>query len=111
LEQQIHPVVVRELKHFIRRHKGIIALDIPLLYEAKLENLVDKVVVVSVSKNQQIARLQRRNGLSRSEALQRIGAQMPLSIKTRRADTVIRNGGTRSQLRRLVERLYKGIKK
>jgi dephospho-CoA kinase len=107
LEKQVHPVVIKELKRFARAHRGVVALDIPLLFEARLEKLVDKVLVVSCSRARQVERLHRRDGLSRREALRRIAAQMPLSVKRRRADFVIRNAGSLSHLRTQTESFLK----
>ena len=107
LESQIHPVVVRELKRFIHEHPGTVALDIPLLFEAGLEKLVDHVIVVYATKSQQLARLLKRNHLTRREALQRINAQMPLSTKCRRADTVLRNDRTLAHLNQQLSEVLK----
>jgi dephospho-CoA kinase len=101
LEKIVHPCVVRGLKLFIKKHRtGIIALDIPLLFEAKLQKLVDKIVVVYCSRNQQITRLRRRMGLSRAQALARIHSQSPLDLKRRMADIVVMNTRKRTQLSR-----------
>lgn len=104
LEAQVHPVVIRKIKQFVRARRGIVALDIPLLFEAKLQNLVSRTIVVYCSQAQQIERLRRRNGFGRQKALRRIRAQMPLAVKRRRADVVIDNRGTPADLRRQVER-------
>jgi len=106
LERIVHPHVIRGLKDFIRRHpKGVIALDIPLLFEAKLTKLVDKTVVVYATPAQQLSRLRRKTGHSRAAALARIRAQMPLSQKRRRADFVLTNTGRLASLRRQVNNL------
>lgn len=102
LERRIHPVVIRELRRFVQRHSGTLALDIPLLFEARLERLVDEIWVVFARRSQQLRRLEHR-GLGRCEALLRLGAQMPLSRKCRLADAVIRNTGTLQQTRARVE--------
>ena len=104
LEKQVHPVVVRELKRFIRDHRGLIAIDIPLLFEAGLGHLVDQVVVVDAPQAVQIRRLTRRNGYSEGESLLRIRAQIPLSRKKARADVVLSNAGSLAQLRKHVDR-------
>ena len=99
LEKIIHPCVIRAQESFYpSTFRGLMVLDIPLLYEAKLENLVDEVVVVYATQAQQIARLMARNELSRAEALQRIRAQWPLREKCRRADYILRNNGSLKQL-------------
>jgi dephospho-CoA kinase len=110
LERQIHPWVIRGLKSFIRKHRGLIALDIPLLFEARLDNLVDAVVVVSASQASQLSRLQRRNQLDRAAALKRIRAQWPLSRKIKRADYVLANSGSLASLRKRVGALLVQLK-
>jgi len=107
LERIVHPHVVRALRRFIRDYPGVIALDIPLLFEARLRQLVDKAIVVYCSREQQIHRLCHRDELSRREALQRMNAQMPLSAKCAQADWVILNTGSRAQLKIQTENLLK----
>jgi dephospho-CoA kinase len=91
LERIVHPCVIKGLKQFMQSHRGIVALDIPLLFEAKLSRLVDKSVVVYCRPNQQLMRIRRRDRLSRREAVARMKAQMPLAKKRERADFVISN--------------------
>jgi dephospho-CoA kinase len=106
LERIVHPCVIRGLKAFIERHhKGVVALDIPLLFESKLQNLVDKTVVIYCTRAQQIARLRKRTGLSRAQAWTRLRAQMPLGRKRRKADRVLQNTRTRAYLRRQIDSL------
>lgn len=64
------------------------------MFESKLESLVDKIIVVSVTKELQLERLMKRNQLTEEEAVSRIRSQMPLEEKTARADQVIDNSGT-----------------
>ncbi len=109
LEKQIHPYVIRELKRFKSRSPGLIALDIPLLFEAQLQKLVDVVVVVDAPRAAQLRRLLKRDQLSRPEALRRIRAQMPLSKKRDQADWVISNGGTQAQLKVEVQQLVQKL--
>jgi dephospho-CoA kinase len=91
----VHPEVVREIKKEITQSpKRCIVVDLPLLFEAKLEYLVDKIIVVKASNAQQLERLLERTTLSKTEIIKRIHAQMPLSYKVRKADFVIDNSGT-----------------
>jgi dephospho-CoA kinase len=94
LERVIHPCVRADLKRKICEAQGPLIVDIPLLFEAHFEHLVDKILVVKASRRLQIDRLMRRNGLSRTEALRRICAQIPLADKVKKADFVIANSGT-----------------
>lgn len=81
----VHPAVRQEMLN--RRDKAIanreafVVLDIPLLFESKLESLVDKIIVVSVTEELQLERLMKRNQLTEEEAVSRIRAQMPLEEK------------------------------
>jgi dephospho-CoA kinase len=109
LERQIHPEVIRQLKTFIRKHRGLVVLDIPLLFEARLERLVDRILVITSRESQQLERMRRRDGLERTVALRRIRAQLPLAKKLARADDWIPNTGTRAALRRAVADLVKRL--
>jgi dephospho-CoA kinase len=109
LENQIHPWVLRAVIAFIRKHPGMTALDIPLLYEAGYQKKMDVVVVVVSSLKAQLARLKRRNSLDKASALLRIRAQMPLAAKRKRADFVIRNDSSLSSLRRQVHAVLQQI--
>lgn len=71
----------------------LIIVDIPLLYESKLDNLFDKVLVVYVPREVQLARLMERNGLNPEQAAARLDAQMDIEEKRRRADYIIDNSG------------------
>jgi len=111
LEKIVHPCVVKGLRSFIKSHnRGIIALDIPLLFEAKLQQLVDKTVVVYCTPKQQIARLRRRTYLSRSEAFARMRTQMSLAQKRRKADLVLMNTHGRAALLPQIHGMYDDLR-
>lgn len=97
LERIIHPRVAREQARLTRQAarrdpKAVVIYDVPLLFEAGIDKRVDTTIVVTADRETQVARLKKRNGLSRSEAVRRIRNQMPLSKKVRLADIVV--GGT-----------------
>jgi dephospho-CoA kinase len=94
LEAQLHPLVRQRFDQELQTHGGerVVALMIPLLFEAGLESLCSEVWVVHCSPTQQRQRLMTRNRLSPEEAEQRIRAQWPLDRKTALADCVIKNG-------------------
>ena len=70
---------------------GILLSDIPSLIEGKLQYLVDVVVLVYISAEEQVKRLMKRNGCSREDALLRLASQMPIDDKIQYADIVINN--------------------
>ena len=69
-------------------------MDIPLLFESKLQHYVEKIIVVTVTEDVQLKRLMERNQFSEEEALSRIRSQLPLSVKEQGADAVINNNGS-----------------
>ncbi|ORC88023.1 putative dephospho-CoA kinase [Trypanosoma theileri] len=82
----------------------LVVIDVPLLYETNIYTwFIDKAVVVACNEEEQIARLGKRNGFTRNQAVQRIQAQMPIEEKCRRADYVIRNDGTLGELEKSVD--------
>ncbi|MBF0483719.1 MAG: dephospho-CoA kinase [Candidatus Omnitrophica bacterium] len=112
LEKIVHPVVDQEIRAVLKaanKTNSVIVLDVPLLFEAKLDKVCDLVVVVTAKVNEQIKRSGKNLGLSELEAKNRIAAQMPLMEKIRRADVQIDNNKTLNQLRVQVEKLWKKI--
>lgn len=103
LNKIVHPQVIRLIKNRIKSLSGkIIVLDAPLLIEAGLQRMVDKLIVVKISRKVQIRRIKDKFGLERLEILKRIKAQIPLSDKVRIADFVIDNTGTLRETKRQV---------
>jgi len=91
----IHPEVIRIIKNEIKVSRAkVIVLDAPLLLEAGLERMVDKLIVVKITKGRQIKRIKNKTSLSKADILKRIASQIPLRAKMRLADFVIDNSGT-----------------
>jgi dephospho-CoA kinase len=110
LEALTHPAIIEQLRTRIRalrlqNDRGIAAVEIPLLFEAGLEELVDRILVVACRHELQRERLQSRLGVSEAEADLYIAAQMPLEEKVRRADFVITTDGSLADTERQVSLL------
>jgi len=111
LNDVIHPAIrmemLRQRGEFLDQGFKTVIMDIPLLFESRLQHLVDKVLVVSVTEEHQLKRLMERNGLSEKEARARIASQLPMSVKEEGADAVIYNNGsadeTKWQLNRILD--------
>ena len=101
LNSIIHPAIRKEMlrqkEQWISAGSNTVILDIPLLFESKLQSFVDKIIVVSVTPEIQKQRLMERNVLSEVEADARIRSQLPMEEKERYADAVLRNNGTVKQ--------------
>jgi dephospho-CoA kinase len=99
LENQIHPYVRQQLEVGIKACKeNTIVLVIPLLFEAKMTDLVTEIWVVTCPLERQIKRLIERNSLSKDQAINRINSQMSLKEKMAMADQVIDNSTTLDDL-------------
>lgn len=115
LERIIHPRVAREQQRRARRiarrtPNAIIIYEVPLLFEAGVNTRVDKIIVVTADRETQVARLKRRNGLTRRQAFQRIKSQMSLAEKARRADIVLDGTKSKSLLSREIRRLVRDLR-
>ena len=102
LQPLIRQEITGKMKDYQEQGKSLIVLDLPLLFEMHYENLCDDIIVVAVSVETQIARMEKRNGYTRQEALERIKSQMPLEEKVKRATIVWSNEGTLQELEQKV---------
>jgi dephospho-CoA kinase len=106
LNRITHPEIIRIIKREIERApEKVIVLDAPLLIEAGLEKIVDKLIVVKIRKRQQLKRIQEKTSINKTEILKRIKYQFPLSHKVRLADFVIDNSGTMKKTKKQVEQI------
>lgn len=111
LNDIIHPAIrvemLRQREDLVENGAKTVIMDIPLLFESKLQHFVEKILVVSVKEEVQLKRLMERNSLSREEALARINSQLPMSVKEQGADAVIYNNldieGTANQLKHILQ--------
>ena len=103
----IHPAIrqemLRQKDEWLANGANTIIMDIPLLFESKLQSFVDKIIVVSVSPEIQKERLIARNVLSQEEADARIRSQLPMKMKEQGADAVLFNDGTLEETARQLE--------
>jgi len=99
LETLIHPYVQECLVSEAKRlAPSTVVMVIPLLFEAKMENLVTEIWAIACDSQQQMQRLINRNHLSKNEAIQRISSQMSQSEKIEIADVVIINSDNIEEL-------------
>jgi dephospho-CoA kinase len=115
LNQIVHPEVFKEDERITNEIKSLapdalIIKDIPLLFELTRPLYVDKTIVVSISEQTQLRRLEER-GMSREDAKNRIKSQLPLEEKIKSADFVINNDGSLEETKRQVEEIYSLLRK
>lgn len=109
LNDLMHPAIraemLRQRDELFESGEETLIMDIPLLFESRLQHFVDKILVVSVKEEIQLQRLMQRNSLSEEEAKARIQSQLPLSEKEKGADAVIYNNGSIEQSKVQLERI------
>lgn len=114
LNRIVHPEIARRSVEELQRLKEqtdapLIVYEAPLLFEVGAETRVDKVLVVTIDPEEQLARLMKRDGLDQVAAKQRIAAQMSQEEKVKRADYVIDNSGTPEKTRSQIDLLWPRI--
>lgn len=85
----VHPAVIDDFYH-----SGMQWMESAILYEAHLENTVDKVVCVVAPEEVRLLRIMQRDGITEEKAREWIAAQMPQERVAELADVVIVNDGS-----------------
>lgn len=90
------PILVRMVAEilwlWVWERRSVVVVDMPLLYEIGFQRFTSPyTVVVSCGVETQVARLQRRDGLTRAAARARVEAQMGIGEKVAMADYVLDN--------------------
>jgi len=113
LERFVHPEVFVEMeKEFEaseKRRDPIIAVEVPLLFEAGMETFFDFVVTVTVKSDVKTKRLMSRDQITREEAEALMGIQMPEEQKLEKSNFVIDNNGSPEETRIRVDQFYEDL--
>ena len=116
LNEITHPEIIKVIKKEINLTKNktydqerILIIDAALIYEAKMDRLMDKIIVVYINEDEQAKRLIKRNDLSKEEALQRIKSQMPIKEKIKMADYLIDNSSSLCKTKKQVEKIWQEL--
>jgi len=111
LEAIVHPKIRDEILFQAKQQEAFgkpYFIDIPLFFEREGVYNIDKVLIVYTTKEQQLERLMKREGLSEKEAMQRVDAQLPIDSKRDRATYIIDNTKNLIHLQNECERV-KGL--
>jgi dephospho-CoA kinase len=112
LEQLTHPEIIRIMEHMLAElaRSGIEAavLDAPLLQEAGLDKLCDKLIFVDATPEVRLQRALAR-GWRKEDFAAREDAQKSLDFKRNRADVIIDNSGSPEQTQAQVQRLWRTL--
>jgi dephospho-CoA kinase len=117
INRLLHPLVREEVVARINKIEimggGPIVVEVPLLFEARWEDIFDRIVVVYADCNNCLQRIMRRDAVTLAEAESGLAAQSALLDKAMQADHVIDNSGhwadTCLQLLHLSKRLQESM--
>ena len=108
-----HPLIIKEMRRRIDEFDGLVFVEIPLLFETKLEYLCDKIICVFVDEKTQINRLMARDGIEYEYTLNKIKSQIPLENKVKKSDFVIDSSlgfeDTKRQINEIINILKEAI--
>ncbi len=87
----VHPFVLSEFLNELKAANGYAVFDAPQLFESGIDVICDTVVSVVAEENTRLARIMNRDGITESEARQRINAQFSEEFFRANSDYIIEN--------------------
>ena len=106
----IHPMVILLTQQGIEqaRQAGapLCVLDMPLLFEANMEHLCDRIWCVWLPRDIQLQRLMARDGFTLEEAEARLRSQLSADEKAARSHVVIDTSGSIEYTKSMIPALY-----
>ena len=116
LNRILHPRIKAEMNRRVKEigqkdPNAIVVIDAALIVELGDHREMDKVIVVTSTKEQQIERLRDRDGTNQDEAQRIFSSQMPLEEKMKVADFIIRNEGSFEETKRRVKEVFQELKR
>ncbi|MBQ3295875.1 MAG: dephospho-CoA kinase [Erysipelotrichaceae bacterium] len=105
LESIMHPLILEELS---KRSDDPLIAEVPLLFEVNWDRYFDLNVLIVADEKQVYDRLLLR-GLDDQQIRGRIAAQMDVEEKIKRADKIIYNNGSLSELYEAADQLLKEV--
>ena len=107
LEQLLHPKIIRNYEELIELNPSVNYLvEVPLLFEKRLENTFDFSVCIVCSDSVAIERMNFSSNSSQ-EFKRRNRSQLPVQSKAVAADFIISNSGNLAFLKKQVTHLFK----
>lgn len=112
LNSILHPLIIDRIKEDIKKHmrEELIFLDIPLLFECRLEYLSDFILLVYSDLEVQIERVMARDKVDREDAVNIIDKQMDMEFKKKHSNYVLNNNEDISKLEYLIDNFLTYIK-
>ncbi len=104
LEKIIHPLVEKEIVRFLSEEKNPIrVVEVPLLFESKMDHYFDSIVVIDIDEKTQLERLNQRNQKT-ALYLKEINKTNKIDENKNKATYLIYNNGSLSDLEKVVKK-------
>lgn len=112
LENILYPHLKIKIKEFFTQNKNedLVFVAIPLLFEAGMEDLFDKIFFVYCKDEIRLERLIKRNGYTKEYAKVRMDSQIPQDKKVLKSDYIIYNESTLDDLENNIRRAVAQIR-
>tara|TARA_Y100001970_G_scaffold183150_1_gene222745 strand:- start:1349 stop:1927 length:579 start_codon:yes stop_codon:yes gene_type:complete len=107
----VHPEVQKKMKQFIKKNKNkkFIVLDIPLFIENKLNKKNDILIYVQATQKEINKRLKKRLNFNHKIVKKLKKFQLPLEIKKKKSDFIIKNNFKNNSIKKSVKIIKKNI--
>tara|TARA_Y100001978_G_scaffold191856_1_gene196381 strand:+ start:1632 stop:2246 length:615 start_codon:yes stop_codon:yes gene_type:complete len=107
VENLLHPLIKEKMKYECEKlkHKRILILLIPLLFEAQFNDLCSEIWLIKCSRDNQKKRLMKRDNLDEKEADKIINIQNNLIEKEKISDVILNTDGPQFKWKRLINNL------
>lgn len=89
IEGVVHPLVAEDRQAFLALGQIFVVLDIPLLFESRLDDTVDATLLVTAPAALQRQRVMARPGMTEQHFVQILARQMPDREKRQRATHIV----------------------
>ena len=108
----MHPQIAREIEKFFDENKSeeLLFVGIPLLFEANMQGMFDKILFVYTDDDIRLKRLLARNNYTLTHAKARMNSQMTQEKKIQMSDYVINNNGDLEELHKNLFKLLEQIR-
>ena len=107
LESILHPRVYAEMQRRVDRlHNVYVILSIPLLLETKMENFVDRILIIDCSVKVQFERVKARDKLSDERIQSILDSQVSREQRLLSGDDIIDNSGSITALEESLKKLH-----
>ncbi len=110
----LHPRIIQIIRDKVKKlqeaGERLVVVEVPLLFEAGLQNAYDRIIVVYADPEQQRQRLSVRDAREDEEIAGILAAQWPLAKKCQLAHYVVDNRGSLEDTKKQVENIWQDLK-